>query len=303
MSVSTQSKVLELQAGLSNPEAFRPALTRRQLEVLRELYKGGQMPQGELARRTQMKATSLSNLLLRLDSLYPDLFLKEYQGRFCYYALSDWGRRFVEEQLEPAREQESAVLLNREDEVLFESADESVRELRRLYEEEWPAAFNDVLMFYMAGGRLLPDSQAKALVNQYLRSLELLTVHENERFKEQTLKLVSDPVNRSRIAKFVDEYFAPFLVVLRSLQEKRQTFAVSSILRAVFTGQTDVAEKQEARSIGWDSEALHDLEKAARQLRVRLNGCAPEAIYDYLSALLPDQEMLCVLISQWLVEN
>lgn len=289
--------------GAPNEEVFRPAITKRRLEVLCELYKSGKISQGELARRTQMKATALSNLLLKLDSLYPKLFVKEYEGKFCYYALSDWGRHFAEQYLEPAQEQKSDTFFNREDEVLFYSAQESLQEMEQLYGDDWPVAFNDVLMHYMIGDKLLPDPQAKVLVSQYFRSLELLTIHENERFCSQTLGLVPDPVNRSRIAKFIDDYFEPFIVVLRGLGEKRQTLSISIILRSVFTGQREAAEEKAIEAMGWDAKVLQKLEAVALRLRGRFVGYTMEDIYEYLMVLLPNQDMLSALISQWLAEN
>lgn len=297
MGVSAQAN------GQPNGEVFRPAMTKRRLDILFELYRSEKISQGELARKTQMKATALSNLLLKLDSLYPKLFVKEYEGKFCYYALSDWGRRFVEQYLEPVQAQESGTLFNREDEVLFRSAQESLQELERLYGDEWPVAFNDVLMHYMIGDKLLPDPQAKMLVNQYFRSLELLTMHENERFCSRTLELVPDPVNRSRIAKFIDDYFEPFIVVLKGLEEKRQALSVSIILRSIFTGQRDAAEEKAIETVGWDDMVLQELNSVALRLRGRFAGYTTEDVYEYLVVLLPDQDMLSALISQWLVEN
>lgn len=96
-------------------------VTPIRLEILRALYDDDKPPsQGELALQLSLKPTALANRLLKFDSFTPKLLEKIYEGKFCYYTLSEWGRRYMDRfaEAEKAQVQESTALLDRQDEIL-----------------------------------------------------------------------------------------------------------------------------------------------------------------------------------------
>ncbi|MCI8840933.1 MAG: winged helix-turn-helix transcriptional regulator [Oscillibacter sp.] len=279
-------------------EELQRFLTKRKQEVLSELYRSGRLSQGELANRVHAKPTALSNILQKLDSFSPKLIKKDYEGKYCFYTLTEFGRKLMEKEPEAVQTQKSRLLQDREDEVLFQMAYESLHELGRSDEKQ--TLFDDVMVFYVRGARVIPNRKYRRLVNQYLRSLELLALHQNERLFNQTLKLLTNPHDNSRVTEFIDDYFTPFSPVLRTLQEKGQELQISRILRSVFTGQTDETVEHCIQAVGWDEESLQEMKTAAKRIKLCLMGCGLEEIYDYFTALLPDQEMLSASLSQWL---
>lgn len=283
---------------IQDQEAFQRFLTKRKREVLCELYRSGKLSQGELAVRIHAKPTALSNLLQKLDSFTPKLLQREYEGKYCYYTLTEYGRGLMEKEAGAVRLQESSLLQDREDEVLFQAADESLRELARV--DKTQTLFDDVMMFYIRGARVIPDRKYRQMVNQYLRSLELLFLHQNERLFNRTLTLLTDRHDRNRITEFMDDCFEPLSVALKTLQEKGQELQVNRILCAAFSGRMDEMVERSARALGWTEESFLELKKTARRIGMCLKGCELEEIYDCFTALLPDQEMLSASLSQWL---
>lgn len=290
---------------LGEMESFQPPMTRRKLDVLYELKKSGRLSQGELARKMGTRPTALANILLKLDDYSPKLLNKEYEGKYCYYTLSEQGCRLLEENLnlEPGgRVKESSALQDREDEALFQTAQKSVASLKEQYGDDWYEALDDVLIRYVRGSGHLPKEKAKLLAHQYLRSLELLTMHQNDRLRNQTLALLKGSVGFNRVTEFVDTYFVPFDVVLKTLAERNQTLQIHVVLKCIFTEQEDKTVSGYIRDLGWSGDSLQSMKDVIPKIKRCIVGYTLEDIFDYATALLPDQEMLCASISQWLLE-
>lgn len=283
-------------------ETIRGAMTKRRMEVLRELKENGQLSQGELAQRIHAKPTALSNLLLKFDTFSPKLIEKNYVGKFCYYSLSDWGRRLVEEDPEPRLIfiKEDSAAQEKEDEFLFQTARANLADMKQEYGEKWCLVFDDVLSYYLKTVRDVPNKKQRNLVNGYLKSLELLRIHQNDRQGNQTLKLLTESIHRYRVTEFMDELFYPFITVLRSLRDKELVYPATSVLQHFFTGCRDQPKADYIQDLGWSRNSLEELEKAVKRIVTRLKGCGEREIYEYCNALLPEQEMLSRLISQWL---
>lgn len=277
-------------------------MTKRRAQVLLVLRDSGRLSQGELARKINAKPTALSNLLIRFDNFTPALLEKEYEGKYCYYTLSEWGRRYVEK-ITPKQASKVLPLQEREDEILYFEAKSCIVDLMNFYGDEWQSAFDDVLVHYTRNSRCAPDRNLKRQVNQYLRSLELLTVHQNDRLRNQTLALLTNPILSSRIAEFMDQLFDPLSIVLTSLQDRSQAAAVSRALRFVFTGRKERSTEADLVSIGWTEKTVRSLDRVAKRIRECLAGFESEDVDDFFSALLPDQEILCALIRQLVLET
>lgn len=301
-----ESESLNMEEGqLSEIESFQPPMTKRKLDVLYELKKSGRLSQGELARKMGIRPTALANILLKLDDYSPKLLNKEYEGKYCYYALSEQGCRFVEENLNldlGGRVKESSALQDREDEELFQVAKRSVDSFKEQYGDEWHAAFDDVLIRYVRGSSYLPDENSKLLAHQYLRSLELLTIHQNDKLRNQTLALLKGSVGLSRVTEFVDVYFVPFSIVLKTLVERNQALKINVALKSIFSEQEDKTASGYIKDMGWSGDSLQKMKDVVPKIKQCIAGYALEDIFDYATALLPDQETLCASISQWLLE-
>lgn len=287
---------------LRDLETARGGMTKRRMEVLRELKDGGELSQGELAQRVRAKPTALSNLLLKLDAFSPKVIEKNYIGKFCYYSLTEWGRRLVEEDPEarPICIGEDNAVQEKEDEFLFQTAKANLEELKQEYGEKWCVVFDDVLSYYLKNVDDVPDKKQRALVNGYLKSLELLRMHQNDKQGNQTLKLLTDRLHRYRVTEFMDELFYPFIIVLRSLRDKELIYPVTAVLQRLFTEREEPSDSDCIRDLGWDKSSLGELEESVKRIAARLKGRGEREIYEYCTALLPEQEMLSRLISQWL---
>lgn len=304
MKIESESLNME-EEQLSEIESFQPPMTKRKLDVLYELKKSGRLSQGELARKMGIRPTALANILLKLDDYSPKLLNKEYEGKYCYYALSEQGCRFVEEKLNldlGGRVKESSALQDREDEELFQVAKRSVDSFKEQYGDEWHAAFDDVLIRYVRGSSYLPDENSKLLAHQYLRSLELLTIHQNDKLRNQTLALLKGSVGLSRVTEFVDVYFVPFSIVLKTLVERNQALKINVALKSIFSEQEDKTASGYIKDMGWSGDSLQKMKDVVPKIKQCIAGYALEDIFDYATALLPDQETLCASISQWLLE-
>lgn len=304
MKIESESLNME-EEQLSEIESFQPPMTKRKLDVLYELKKSGRLSQGELARKMGIRPTALANILLKLDDYSPKLLNKEYEGKYCYYALSEQGCRFVEENLNldlGGRVKESSALQDREDEELFQVAKRSVDSFKEQYGDEWHAAFDDVLIRYVRGSSYLPDENSKLLAHQYLRSLELLTIHQNDKLRNQTLALLKGSVGLSRVTEFVDVYFVPFSIVLKTLVERNQALKINVALKSIFSEQEDKTASGYIKDMGWSGDSLQKMKDVVPKIKQCIAGYALEDIFDYATALLPDQETLCASISQWLLE-
>ena len=283
-------------------EATRRAMTKRRMEVLRELKEEGELSQGELAQRIHAKPTALSNLLLKFDAFSPKLIEKRCVGKFCYYSLTEWGRRLVEEELEtrPICIVEDSTAQEKEDEFLFQRAKVNLEEMKQEYGEKWCVIFDDVLFYYLKTVYEVPDKKQRALVNGYLKSLEVLRIHQNDKQGNQTLKLLTDRLHRYRVTEFMDEIFHPFIIVLRSLRDKDLIYPVTTVLQHFFTECEGRPDSDCIRDLGWDKSSLEELQASVKRIATRLKGRSEREIYEYCTALLPEQEMLSRLISQWL---
>lgn len=283
-------------------EMIRAAMTKRRMEILRELKENGRLSQGELAQRIHAKPTALSNLLLKFDAFSPKLIEKNYVGKFCYYSLSDWGRRLVEEDPEPRLIffKEDNATREKEDEFLFQTASANLADMKQEYGEKWCLVFDDVLSYYLKTVKDIPGKKQRDLVNGYLKSLELLRIHQNDKQGNQTLKLLADGIHRYRVTEFMDDLFYPFITVLRSLRDKELVYPATSVLQHFFTGREGQPEADHVQALGWSAKSLEELEKAVKRIATRLKGCGEREIYEYCNALLPEQEMLSRLICQWL---
>lgn len=276
-------------------------VTPRQLEILCAL-RGERLSQGELAQRVHMKPTALANHLIKIDNFYPKLLEKVYEGKYCYYTLSEWARRFLEEKPEAGstRVRESVALLDRQDEILLAAAESSVAELKRQFGDEWEKAFGRVLAHYLQSGRLAQDDKARELVNRYLKSFGLLMLHQNERLYGKALALLESGLIRGWVTDFIDDYFVPFSVVLKKMQEKEQLFSLSAVLKFVFAGVEPEGLETHLRALGWDSETLRKLQETSRKIRECVSGYGRREIYEYFTVLLPDQEAWALMVSQWI---
>ena len=297
---------LEKKSGTGSPEetrdleAVRRAMTKRRMEVLQKLGEEGELSQGELAQRIHAKPTALSNLLLKFDAFSPRLIEKRSDGKFCYYSLTKWGRQIVEGLPEDRtiRIREDGAAQEKEDEFLFQMAKASLEELKQEYGEKWCVIFEDVLVYYLKTVKDVPDKKQRALVNRYLQSLELLRIHQNDRQGNQTLGLLTERLHRYRVTEFMDDLFHPFIIVLKSLRDKDLIYPVTTVLQHYFTGSP--VQPEDIRSLGWDRESLEELARLVKRIAARLEVCGEREIYEYCTALFPDQEMLSRLISQWL---
>lgn len=286
-------------------EALRGTMTKRRMEVLRELKENDQLSQGELAQRIHAKPTALSNLLLKFDAFSPKLIEKQYVGKFCYYSLTDWGRRLVEEYPEPPPTyiRPDSAAQEKEDEFLFQTARTALEDMKQKYGEKWCVVFDDVLSYYLKRVKDIPDKGQRTLVNGYLKSLELLRIHQNDKQGNHALKLLTDGVHTFRIMEFMDDLFYPFIIVLKSLRDQELVYPLTSVLRHFFTRREGRPEADYIQALGWSKSSLEELEEAVKRITVRLEGCDEWEIYEYCTALLPEQEMLSRLISQWLGDS
>lgn len=287
---------------LRDLETVRRGITPRRMEVLRALNDGGELSQGELAQRIRAKPTALSNLLLKFDTFSPKVIEKKCVGKFCYFSLTEWGRRLVEEDPEtrPICIGADNAVQEKEDEFLFQTAKASLEEMQQEYGEKWCVFFDDVLSYYLKTVDDVPDKKQRALVNEYLKSLELLRMHQNDKQGNQSLKLLTDRLHRYRVTEFMDELFHPFLIVLRSLRDKELIYPVTTVLQHLFTGHGEPPDSDCIRDLGWDKSSLGELEESINRIVARLKGRGEREIYEYCTVLLPEQEMLSRLISQWL---
>ncbi len=275
--------------------------TPLRLEILRALYDNGRQSQGELALCLGLKPTALANRLLKFDGFTPKLLEKAYEGKYCYYTLSDWGQRFMAWNSEAgsARVREDSALLGRQDEILLASAKASVAELKRCFGDEWGKVFDNVLVRYTQGSRFAPDSSARKLAGQFLKSFELLMMHQNERLYVEALAVLEDGTLRNRMTDFIDKVFLPFSHVLEKMQKKDNLFSVGAVLEFVFTGEgQDIAAHSQA--LGWNSGDLQELQETALRVKECLSGYVQEEIYDYFTILLPEQEAWAWIVSRWI---
>lgn len=292
----------EKQAGDSSVwDDIQSFVTPRQLEILCAL-RGERLSQGELAQRVHMKPTALANHLIKIDNFHPKLLEKVYEGKYCYYTLSEWSRRFLEERPEAgtARAKDSAALLDRQDEILLAAAEAGVTELKRQFGDEWEKAFNHVLVYYVLGCTVAPDVDAKRLVNQYLKSLGLLMMHQNERLANKVLAMLKDGATQDWVTDFIDDFFMPFSIILKKMQEKEQLFAVGAVLEFLFAGGEEEGVEAHLKALGWDSDTLQKLQEAAGRIKVRVSGYGRQEVYDYFTVLLPDQEAWAWTVSRWI---
>lgn len=298
----------ELQLGEPHEDSpifdkIQEFVTPLRLEILRALYDDDNPPsQGELALQLSLKPTALANRLLKFDSFTPKLLEKIYEGKFCYYTLSEWGRRYMDRfaEAEKAQVQESTLLLDRQDEILFASAQASVEDLKCWFGDEWGKAFDNVLVRYTLGSRFAPDSTAKKLTNQFLKSFGLLMMHQNERLYNKALELLDDGTASSRVTDFIDDFFMPFAIVLAKMQQKNQLFSVGTVLESIFVGNEHQDMKTHLQALEWDKSDLRKLQEAALRVKKCLSGYEQEEIYDYFTVLLPDQEAWAWMLSRWI---
>ena len=276
-------------------------VTPRQMDILCVL-KGERLSQGELAQRVHMKPTALANHLIKIDNFYPQLLERAYEGKYCYYTLSEWARRFLEERPEAgaARVRGSTALLDRQDEILITAAESSVAELKRQFGDKWEKVFGHVVVYYVLGCAVAPDGNAKMLVNQYLKSFGLLMLHQNERLVNKMLALLEDGATRGWVTDFIDDFFMPFSVVLKKMQEKEQLFAVGAVLEFVFTGGDPEAVRAHLNALHWDDDTLQELQGVSDRIKERVSGYGRQEIYDYFTVLLPDQEAWAWTVSRWI---
>lgn len=276
--------------------------TPLRMEILRALYDNGRQSQGELAQRVGLKPTALANRLLKFDSFTPKLLEKVYEGKYCYYTLSEWGRRFMRRTLQAgeAQIQEDAALLDRQDGILLMLAQASVEKLKRCFGDDWGKVFDNVLVRYMLGSKFMPDSNAKKLTDQFLRSFELLIMHQNERLYNEALGLLDDGIASSRVTDFIDDFFMPFSNVLTKMKEKSQSFSIGAVLEFIFTGAEQADIGTHLRVLGWNYDDLRKLQETALRIKECLSGCSQEEIYDYFTVLFPDQEAWAWMVSRWI---
>lgn len=276
-------------------------VTPRQMDILCAL-KDERLSQGELAQRVHMKPTALANHLIKIDTFYPKLLERAYEGKYCYYTLSEWARRFLEEKPEAgaARVRESTALLDRQDELLITAAESSVAELKRQFGDKWEKVFNHVVVYYVLGCTVAPDGNAKGLVKQYLKSFGLLMLHQNERLVNKMLALLEDGATRGWVTDFMDDFFMPFSVVLKKVQEKEQLFAVREVLEFLFAGGDPKAVGAHLDALHWDDGTLQELQGVSGRIKERVSGYGRQEIYEYFTVLLPDQEAWALMVSQWI---
>lgn len=276
--------------------------TPLRLEILRALYDNGRQSQRELALHLGLKPTALANRLLKFDGFTPKLLEKVYEGKYCYYTLSDWGQRFMARLSETrmSQVQESTTLLDRQDEILFASAQASVEELKCRFGDEWGKAFDNVLVHYLLGSKFTPDSTAKKLASQFLKSFELLMMHQNERLYNMALNLLDDRTVSSRVTDFIDDFFVPFSNVFAKMQAKDQLICVGTVLEFIFTGEEQENIGTHLRALGWNNGDLRKLQETALRIKECLSGYGQEEIYDYFTVLLPDQEPWACILSRWI---
>lgn len=277
-------------------------VTPLRLDILRVLYNNGRQSQGELALHLSLKPTALANRLLKFDSFNPKLLEKVYEGKYCYYALSEWGQRFMDRisEAETAQVRESTALLDRQDEILFALAQSSIEELKCCFGDEWGKAFDNVLVRYMLGSKFVPDNTAKKLTNQFLKSFELLMMHQNEQMYNKALGLLDDGTASSRATDFIDDFFLPFSNVLAKMQEKNQLISIGTVLEFIFTGEKQDSIGTHLRTLDWNNSDLRKLQETVLQIKECLSGYEQEEIYDYFTVLLPDQEPWAWILSRWI---
>lgn len=277
-------------------------VTPRRMDILCALESCVRLSQGELAQHVNMKPTALANHLLKFDNFRPKLLEKVNEGKYCYYTLSEQGQRFLKQNRDAAapRIRKSTALLDRQDELLFASAETSVVELKRQFGDEWGKVFDDVLVHYTLGSSVVPNDGATKLVNQYLRSFELLIMHQNEQVYSKMLSLLEEGTNRSRVTEFIDGFFVPFSIVLKKIQEKDQLFSVGAVLEFVFTGDRKETMKAHLQALNWDSNTIQTLQETVKQIKRRISGFGQQGIYDYFTVLLPDQEAWAWTVSRWI---
>lgn len=279
-------------------------ITKRKLDVLYELYKSGRLSQRELAYRIGAQPSALANLLLKFENFSPKLLQKDYEGKFCYYSLSERGQRFVEDNpgLPTPQAKKNTSVPEKEDNELFLIAKESLASLEQGYGEDWPVLMNEVMMHYIRGSKISPKREILLPVNQYIRSLEFLRLHQNDLLFNQTMALLTDPINSNNVSEFLDTYFDPFSIVLKSLQNKELSLSISILLQSIIRQQQNDTTLLLAKQLNWTNEVLNDLQNVIAKIKKCIAGCTLNEIYDYFTALLPDQELLCAVISQWLQE-
>lgn len=155
-------------------------------------------------------------------------------------------------------------------------------------------------MRYTLGSRFAPDSTAKKLTNQFLKSFGLLMMHQNEQLYNKALELLDDGTASSRVTNFIDDFFMPFAIMLAKMQEKNQLFSIGTILEFIFVGNEQQNMVKHLQALEWDKSDLRKLQEAALRIKKCLSGYEQEEIYDYFTVLLPDQEAWAWMLSRWI---
>lgn len=97
-------------------------LSKQSVAILKELYQNPQMQQKTLAASIHTSATSLSNILSRLESIQPQLLVSERVGRSKYYALTDIARAYVSQSILPQTNKiHPFTPLSKEDDLISET--------------------------------------------------------------------------------------------------------------------------------------------------------------------------------------
>lgn len=309
------NNVVDINSQLESPIDWTEArsfITKRRLELLIVLNKNGRLSQGELASMMHARPSATANLLMKFDGVMPRFLNKEYEGKFCYYTLSNWGRRFLEENpdinIEISQNKANNSSHDKEDEAFFLKAKESLAELeqRQKSEDDWQVIFNDILVYYTRGSKVISDESAESsvrFVNLYLQSLERFRLHQNDKLFNQTLDLLTDSTNRSRVSEFIDNFFEPFSIVLKALEKEGQALRVTTIMESIFSGQQSDAIDKDIRAVGWDTKSFYELKTVALRIKGFLEGATQKDICDYFTALLSNHEILGVLFSKLLLNN
>lgn len=297
--MGVENKV-NLENNLINPLKYEK-ITRflgpkRRREVFDTLAVREEISQGDLAEAVNSTATALSNLLSRFDKFEYKLLESQSVGKYRYYKLSELGRAYLE-----AAVQNTDCEINGEsngtESILLQEAEESIEELKGLYDDKWESNFNKVLMRLVNGRGFSLDKEGEMLVKRYLGCVELLSLRGDHTMLSSVLALITNDILQDDIELFMN-YFEPFIAVLNALEHENKIFEAYMLVQAAFCESEEKAIESYIQAIKWHAGGYNQLRDTAQKLRECVSGYSEEDIYRYFTYLLPNQVQLSIYIAR-----
>lgn len=255
-----------------------------------------ELSQGDLAKAVNSNATALANQLSKFDKFEYKLLESHNVGKYRYYKLSKLGKAYLKT-IGRTSSSEFEGESNGEESLLLQEAEESIRELKELYDDKWKACFNKIVMRLVGGRGITLDEKGETLVKRYLRCVELLSLQGNHMILNSVLALISDDILQDDIEVFM-EYFEPFIAVLNALERKKNIFEAYMLVRAAFCEGEEKSLESYLQAVEWSGSDFNKLKDKAQILKECVSEYSEEAVCRYFSYLLPDQEQLSIYIAR-----